>query len=306
MKSYVHFLLALLASLAVWTVMNLTRQSTDVETLSIVAHSNIEGRREVAYQDVDVTAVCTSTGFRLLGLASRKNRPVDVFFDSSQLEYKEGDFFVIPGDAIYRASAEIFGAGVSVTSLLSGSLLVRFLPENSKKVPVRPVSAISYAPQYMALGEMSISPDSVLVYGEPARLESVECVYSGTISHSDVKRSVRGSVKLSVPGGTRLSESRMFYSQEVTRYVEVQKVLPVASEGVPEGRVFLVYPSDVRATLRYVFPRSGAAAAVPSLFVSYEEFASSLTGRCVVHSGPLPQGVISFTIDPEVCECVER
>jgi hypothetical protein len=39
--------------------------------------------------------------------------------------------------------------------------------------------------------------------------------------------------------------------------------------------------------------------------VDYGEFARSITGRCVVHHGELPKGVISCGITPDVVECVE-
>lgn len=302
---YLSFIICIFISLAVWLVYNLSMSHSQVETIDILVHSNIEGRREVAYERVPVTAQCQASGFRLLSLSTR-NTAQDVFLDASKLKYVEGDFYVIPQEALLMASSSIFGANVTVNTMVTTSALVRFQPENCRKVPVRAVCSLSYSPQYMAMGPMSIVPDSVLVYGEPSRLESVEYVFTKTINRSDVSRSLHGTARLETPGGTRISTDEVYYSQDVARYVEVVRSVPIEVRGVPEGRQLIISPSSARVTLRYVFPRSGAAEAQPSLFVDYAEFAGSITGKCMIMSDANPSGVIGFTLEPKFCECMER
>ena len=105
---YLSFILCIFISLTVWLVYNLSMPHTQVETVDILVHSNIEGRREVAYERVPVTARCQASGFTLLKLSTR-NTAQDVFLESSQLKYVEGDFYVIPQESLLMASSSIFG-----------------------------------------------------------------------------------------------------------------------------------------------------------------------------------------------------
>ena len=56
---------------------------------------------------------------------------------------------------------------------------------------------------------------------------------------------------------------------------------------------------------RCVFPLLSDPRGMVDFHVDYGEFARSITGRCVVHHGALPKGVISCTVTPDVVECVE-
>jgi len=40
--------------------------------------------------------------------------------------------------------------------------------------------------------------------------------------------------------------------------------------------------------------------------VDYNDFASSINGRCVPRDSGLPSSVIDYTVDPQVLECVEN
>ena len=41
-------------------------------------------------------------------------------------------------------------------------------------------------------------------------------------------------------------------------------------------------------------------------YIDYKDFIKSKEGKCVPVSTPLPEGVISYTIEPEVFDCIEE
>ncbi|MBQ9477558.1 MAG: hypothetical protein IJU63_07240 [Bacteroidales bacterium] len=307
MKRGYVFLICLLLSFSVWLIHNLSQPYSDVVSVPVVAVSNIEGRAQRSAGACNVVARCRATGFTLLQLRrSSRHRDKLIEIGAADFTHQQGDQFSIDAEDLHKYATQIFGESVSIESFASRSFLFRFTAENYRKVPIKPVSSVSFRPQYMPLSQMQFSPDSVVLYADPARLEGIERVLTRPIVHSDLRKSVHGMVKLEPIAGVRMSDEKVAYSLEVTRFVELSGQVKVELRNVPAGRHFSAYPSSVSVRLDCTFPMQENPLDAITLYVDYREFASSLTGRCVVHCDALPEGVLSMQIDPQVCDCVEN
>lgn len=305
MKSWHYFLACLALSAGIWLIHNLSHMQTDVVTVSLVAESNIPGRAARSSDAVQITARLKTSGFRLIYL-ERKREALSVRLDPSDLTLEEGDYFSISSAQFYRYVSEIFGPGSSVESFLFDKLRFRFIRELNKKVPVHLVSALSFRPQYMQNGDFKVQPDSVLVYGSADLLSNIESINTVSVVRSDVKGSLHGEIALDIPSGVRLSDETVSWSVDVSRFVEIEKELPVTGRNVPSSADFSIYPNTVKVLFRCMFPVVSDPSTTALCFVDYREFAGSLTGKCVIHCDNLPQGVISYSITPAVAECIER
>lgn len=306
MKNWYSFLGCLLLAAAIWLIHNLSRMNVDIVSVQIVAESNIEGRALRASESLTVTARCKASGFRLIYLHSDDKTRV-VRFDPEDFQYEGGDNYVIQSAQLYKYVTAIFGPVQAVESFITDRLVCRFVREDCVKVPVKAVSSISFKPQYTLLSELEISPDSVLVYGTPEIIKRIGVVYTAGIVRTDVRGDVHGEVKLEKPAGVRLSQDEVGYTLRVGRYVEVKATLPVEIHNLPEKVDVSTFPALVDAYLRCKFPLvSDDPSDGLECYVDYNEFAGSLTGKCVIHAGALPLGVISCRLEPEMCECVEK
>lgn len=305
MKKGYAILLCLLLSSGIWLIHNLTRSNSEIVSVSVLAESNLEGRAQKAADAVAVSARLKASGFRLLWL-SGKRKPVAVFFDASDFEYREGDTYAVPSSKLYRYSTELFGPNVEVEQFLSQEALFRFSGENCKKVPVVPVHLLDFAPEYAALSEMTLSPDSVLVYGDPGRLASIESIFTATVRGSEIDRNFHGEALLEAPSGVRLSDKIVSFSQLVTRFVEIRTELGVMVNGAPRDRDISIYPSRVNVVFRCVYPLKEDPIGKVSCRIDYADFQNSLNGKCLVKLNRLPAGVLSYDITPQVCECIEN
>lgn len=306
MKRYLSVCLSLLISILVWLLSNLSETATLIVSVPMVAHSNIVGHSDTSVDSAPVTALVSGSGFSLVGLKMRSRRTVHVNIDPNDIHTREGDFFTISSNALLRYSHELFGNSVTVQSFITENLRLRFKAEIYKTVPVVPITVFSYKSQYMAYGELQFSPDSVKVYGDPHRLESVDCVYTDPVSQVNIDQNVQGVVHIDAPAGLRLSDSSVKYSQDVVRYVEVVSKAPVNVRNVPQGHNLTPFPSTVDVTYRLVFPVSGNPASVISFYVDYEDFTSSIGGKCVVKAERVPDSVIALDIYPPACDCIEN
>ena len=304
MKNWQYFAGCLALSAGIWLIHNLSNMQTDVVSVQVIAESNIAGRAAVSSEAVLLTARCKASGFRLLYIESKKDA-LRVRFDADDFTHEEGDYYSIGSAQLYRYVNDIFGAGASVESFLFDKLRFRFIRELNKKVPVRVNSSLHFRPQYMQNGDFLVQPDSVLVYGPADLLANLEAVLTRTIERSDIRSSMHGEIELEVPEALRLSDETVSWSLEVSRFVEVEAQLPVAARGVPSGHKLNVYPNKATVSFRCVFPVVSNPVESASCYVDYHEFAASLTGRCVIHCDT-PKGVLGFTVQPAVAECVER
>ena len=165
MKRWTQFLLCFLLSGGIWLIHNLSQKYTGVVSVSVAAHSGLKGRSASASTAVPVSARCSATGFRLLRL-NHQNRDVHINVNEEDLVFSGGDRYTVSAAEMAKYSSDIFGEGVDLVTFLNQSYTFEFQPENFKTVPVRPVFSVSYKPQYMAAGPMSLSPDEVTVYGK--------------------------------------------------------------------------------------------------------------------------------------------
>ncbi len=298
------FLLSVLLAFTVWFIHNLSQDYTDLVTVNVRASSNIEGRAALSSEAVSVAARCRATGFRHISLATRR-REVTVTMVGSDFRHRDGDYYFIDAAALGKYAEEIFGNRVRVESFVSQGVSFRFQEENYRKVPVQAVRLLSYRPQYMASGPMVLSPDSVVVYGDPRILAGVERVFTRQISLSDIHGSLHGIARLEVPGGMRLSSKEVEYSMEVSRFVEVRSRVSVVVRNVPAGRKLSVLPSSAEVVYRCIFPMIQNPEGRTEFYVDYTDFAESRSGKCLVRHDALPQGVIEAVVTPEVFECIE-
>lgn len=285
-------------------MLNLSLNYVSLVSVPVIAESNISGRANVSTSDATITAQVRASGFRLASMSKANKRSIRLYIDPKDLTRAEGDYYQISDADLYKYSSAIFGDGVTVESFITQYTKFLFPVVSHKKVPVHKVQSTSFAQQYMARGEMEISPDSVYVYGETSRLENIEMIRTRPINLHDLRVTAQGRVKLDAPIGVRLSEEDVVYTLEVARYVELSETVEVKHKNVPDNINFEVLPSSVDVVFRCVFPVGVHPSKRASFYVDYRDYAKSITGKCVVKSENMPASVISYRIEPEVVDCM--
>ena len=187
---------------------------------------------------------------------------------------------------------------------MSDTLFFRFPYENFRKVPVIPISTVTFADQYMAESVLEVTPDSVLVYGEPFRLENVNAVYTKPVNYMDLSKDVSGVVKLEKIKDIRISESEVRYDLKVKRFVEVICSVPVSAVNVPSGKNMLVYPSVVEVSLKCNFPLVDDPQKGLRVEADYNDLQNSLGQRCVLEVVSPSRGIISSEATPLSVSCI--
>ncbi len=297
------FLVSLVLAFGIWFIYKiLPVYSTDMD-VSVKAVCNIEGHSAEAADSYVISAKCKSYGYNIIRrkLFPRR-RPVTVNF-SKLHPTKDGEFFYLDASEMHKYDKQIFGEKNTVESFVRDTFYFRFPFETCRKLPVEAVCEIDYEPQYMMAGEMSLSPDSVTVYGEPSVLDALDCVRTQVLKLSGVSSRLSGDLRLEKITGVRLSDKSVEYSAEVVRYVELVKQFPVSTKHVPKGRRLMLYPSVVNVTFKCRFPTRNLVDSV-SFYVDYNDFLEARSGKCFVKANGLTREVLSYSVSPEVVECI--
>ena len=305
-RDLVVFLLSLMLALGIWLVHNLTLRYSSIMNVTVTAVSNIPGRAAESSNTAVISARCRASGFKLIRNRRNEDNTIKVFFNPEEFTRGDNDSYYISSNALASYVPDIFGEDVQLESFVTQNAIFRFSAENNKKVPVSPKLITSFRPQYTAMGSIQFSPDSVMLYGDPNYLESLDRVFTRPLELKNLKNDAHGEVALDVPSGIRSSDQTVSYSLQVTRFVEVSSEIRIDVINLPADKFLSVYPSTAKVLFRCVFPLSVDPTRNVSLYIDYEEFTQSINGRCVARLSGLPSSVIDYTVEPQVFECIEE
>ena len=303
-RDWVVLMLALLLAFSIWLIHNLSLKYNDFIKVPVVAKCQLAGHADESSNKGEVIARCRATGYKVIRSLLKSRKTVKVVFRPEDMQHLEGDTYYVTSSNLLEYASYIYGADVSVEYFLTDTLFFRFPYENFRKVPVVPIYSLSYRDQYMAEGEIQVDPDSVLVYGEPIRLETVDAVYTKPIRYYDISEDVQGVIDIDRIKGVRMSENKAHYSLAVKRYVEVSSMIAVKPVNVPFDKVMTVYPSVVKVALRCNFPMGEDPLSTLRIEADYNDYIKSLGGKCTLRATGLTRGVISYDIDPVAVSCV--
>lgn len=305
-KDYLALGLALLLAFGVWFIHNLSLNYSGLVQCSFAARCDLPGHSDVSSNSADVAARCNMSGFDILSYAPGRKRSSGVVVVSAEdLKSYGGDLFYMTKENLSRYFHEFFGDKSTLEYFVTDTVFFRFPFEEYRKVPLRPVSSISFRAQYMASGELRLTPDSVLVYGNRDMLEGIHEVKTELIGFQDVNSSVVGEVSLERIPGVRMSAERVRFELPVSRYVEHTLKALVTPLNFPSNVSARFFPSSAVVRLRTLFPGEDDFSDI-SVYVDFNEFETSMNGKCLGRISGLPSGVLGYVLEPEVFDCVTQ
>lgn len=305
-RDWFPFFGCLLLSSGVWFAASVSRVGSAVESVRVVAVSSIDGYAARSSDAVEVTARCSAPEYALQYLSMREDAPVEVRFSPSDFVKESDGNFSLDASVLQRYSREIFGDNVKAELFHLQKAVFRFEKENARKLPVEPVFHFDFKPQYTLGGDIRLEPDSVLVYGDPEKIALLDRIRTRPVSLDELNRDVRGSAALEMPSGIRLSADVVSYEVPVCRYVEMTATLGINAMNVPGETEMIISPRRARIKAKCRFPLEAGFPDGAFCYVDYDEYVSSSSGKCVVRVAGLPDGVLSYVVEPSTCDCVEK
>ena len=305
-RDWVILTLSLLLAFSVWMIHNFSLKYNANLSAKVIAICSLDGHENVSAATAEALARGRATGYNIIESYIKARRPVKVEFNPSVMQRYDSERFFVTGDKLVEYSHLIFGEDITVDHYISDTLFFRFPSVNHKKVPVVPVSILTYKGQYMARGPLDMTPDSVVVAGDPYLLETVKQVYTTPIRHFEISENISGLAGIEPIKGVNIQAKEVYYSMDVVRYVEFVSEVHVEAVNVPAGKAMMIFPSVVTLRMRCEFPLMDDAEGQQTVYVDYNDFKTSLGGNCPVRVKNLPKGILSYDVEPVSVRCVEE
>ena len=310
MRDFRLFLASLLIACAVWVMHTFTLDYSAMIPCTVRVTTNLEGYAPQAVARETMMLRGKASGFYLIRMRGngRNNFPVDIAVEARHFrpDPAQEDTFVLPVSEMRDKLEEQLGDRFDIDFIENEQLTFVFTPQAYVKVPVQASLDLTFRPQYMQVGDVRLSPDSVLVYGAVKELQRLSGVRTRNIAAKAVDKTLQGNVALEPVDGLRFDVDRVAYEVEVDRYVESTLTLPVTAVNVPGDRSLMILPSQVECTFRAPFrPRGGRITADDlSLVVDYMEFAGAESTK-VIPALVTNRDVYSWRIQPAMVDCFQ-
>ncbi len=304
MSDYLALGVSLVLAFVVWFVHNMSLDYSALVQRSVVAVCEIDGHSNVSASPSSIAASCQMAGFDLVGVRSLGRRhPVRLNVAREDMHHKEGDVFYMTSADATKYFHTVFSDKSRLEYFVTDTVFFTFNSVEYKKVPVKVTSSLTYVPQYMSVSGLKVLPDSVLIYGNKEIIDGVNQVTTELVRLHALDSDKYGQVNIKPLKGVRMSAQSVDYSVNVVRYVQREVQLPVKILGAPKSVNVKVFPFNTTMRYRIRFPADANMNGV-YIGVDYDDFAQSISGKCIGRVIGMPAEVLSYELEPELFDCV--
>ena len=287
--------------------MKLSRNYSSYIRYHVEVTSSIPGRTNTAVSMDELVIGAKSKGFDIL--QNSRNSGENMLHLASvdpKFFHKvpgDGDVFYLLPDDVRQPVQDALGSEIKVELFVTDTLYFTFPVQSYKKVPVQVQSVITFKEQFMPMQQMSIRPDSILIYGDEGVISHISAVAARSVNGKDVKRTLNGVTQLIPISNVRFSQDEVFYTLEVGRFVENTVKVPVTVTGAPSYANVAIIPQEV--TLKYRQPFGSGIKLQPQDFSVGIDYDDVLRNDVVkVQLIKVPQQVLNVAVEPKFVECI--
>lgn len=190
-----------------------------------------------------------------------------------------------------------------VLQVIDSSLTLNVWPVVSRRMAVHSRMDITTAPQYLQLGRVHFSPDSVVIRGPLPVLDTLDGISTQRIFLRELHSTAGGRIALDVPRVVEASEQQVDYRVEVAPYTQQQVTLPVRVTSLPAALGAIVVPGSVEVSLNV--PLGSVENIRPERIhatVRYSASTQSGHGRYIVAIDSLSVGTEVMCVTPAAIE----
>ncbi|MDR0954367.1 MAG: hypothetical protein LBM20_03170 [Rikenellaceae bacterium] len=193
---------------------------------------------------------------------------------------------------------------IRLLAVLTPRVEIVTAPFNTKRVPVRSRITVELANQFMPIGELRLSPDSVQVKSLDVLLDTLQAVYTEPREYTDVRGNLSRRIPLEPIRDVVLPLSEVEFELRVEEYTEIDLTLPIALENAPRNLKPIILPGEV--SVRLNVSRSRYATVSTDEIRAFIDYDDRLTnrGRAFKVYVPASEGIVVKEVTPLYVELV--
>jgi hypothetical protein len=134
---------------------------------------------------------------------------------------------------------------ITITDVSPRNISIEFDSLETKFVQVVPQVNLNFKPQFNINGEISIKPDSILISGPAALIDTTTVLYTDPRTYNDLETSIIQSVRVIHPRRTNLTPDRVTLHVPVEKFTEKKVTMPIQVLNVPNDIHIKLFPPQV-------------------------------------------------------------
>ncbi|MBN1650610.1 MAG: hypothetical protein JW857_04735 [Bacteroidales bacterium] len=210
--------------------------------------------------------------------------------------------YYILSSSLYNEIEEEFKTAEQILNIEPDSILLLFENLASKKVKIEPQLELSYNPRFKPYSKMSITPDSVLLFGPVSQLKSIQSIKTKLFTFHNINIQVDTLLTFVLPGDKLKSKTTTTELKiDVEEYTEGKLELPIQMKGNNKIR-YKIFPSVAQVT--YQVALKDYAKITPSSFRLQAVPDALETGKLQLQLSQQPENIIVTNIQPATAEYI--
>ncbi len=305
-KEWYLLFLSLLLAFIVWLVHVLSLPYSVLLEYRVNLISSLEGRARSSLSEDVLIIRAKSEGFYILQHRISKKEAVSVTVDAAHIHKSEGDNdrFHVNCEQIKGSIIDAIGSDVELEFIVTESMNFEFPKMTSKLVPVIAKNEITFAGQYMPMAELSIEPDSIEIFGEERIIENIDSVWTEVISYRRLDESIQGVVNLVPFRRIEFSQKSVYYTLNVSRYIEETVSVPVEVVNVPGDKALIILPAHIDVTCRRTFGGEPLSERNIGIQVDYNDFIKGNSTEIIPSLVRAPENAVYYQLSPRYVDCL--
>jgi YbbR domain-containing protein len=253
-KKIIIFLFFLLLSILLWFLTALNKDYNTILSLP-VRYTRIP--RELVLMNkaterlvLDIQA----RGFTLLRLKMQsKLSPLALDVNSFSLQSVPGESPIVlylVTDLIIDKLQQQLTSDIRIKSVVPDTLILLLTDKFTKKVPVKLDLDLEFERQYMQVGKLKITPDSVIVSGPDMIIDTFQFVITKHEKLTGLKKNVTVDLDLLPADKLEYSAEEVAVNIPVEKFTEGSVKVPIEVINIPDSLFLRAFPANVEVTYR--------------------------------------------------------
>lgn len=241
------FLIFLLLALFFWVLTKFSKEYTATVDARL-AYENLPAQTVLTKNNLNnISFDVDANGFEFLYYKFKKPR---IAIDVSTFHRPDTQAVIIPNGELIKTITSQLNKDLAVKNLSVTDVLVQLNEIVSRKIPVRPVTQVSYKEGFKPRDSIVAEPDSVTVSGPSEIIQSIEFISTQNLVMNGVDRDVSQEVKLDFSGDSnvKIDLDEVIVRVQVQEYTQKQLQLPVQLINVPSGITVKLIPEQITLT----------------------------------------------------------
>jgi len=145
-----------------------------------------------------------------------------------------------------RSNIAIELNGFSILEIDPDTLFLNFSNKTKKSVQVKVPLNLNFRENYEQYGSFKISPNTIDVFGPSHILDTLSFVYTNVLNQNDIVQSINSTLNIELPNKLlSTKDSDINVIQEVARFTQISKRIPIKLKNVPKGKELRIKPAEV-------------------------------------------------------------